>query len=664
MSFKNKKKQKLKKFGTLEKLEKLREAEFLLENELFGEALPFLEEAVEKYPSDARFWEFLAAVSNELKNVPVMQKSFAKLKQLQPNNANAWFGLAYANALDSRIALAHRGFDEFCKKFPDDENIAEAAELGEMAGKDLQLNLAEFDFPAGDEGVDLACLHEESQILMQQHKFDEARAKAEKVISRMPDFVPAYNNLSLVLFMDGEAEAAAEMARKVLAKQPENFHALANLVRFSVFLGKPDEAQNFANRLRSVESDKPEVWIKKIEAFTFAGDDQAVVEVFKEANKKSKFAVPENFGKHLAAVAFYRLGKQNQARKIWMEILNDDPNVELAGRNMEEMHLPENERNVFALPMNYWIPARYIKEFFQSASNIKDGRNFEKNLQKKVARFFEENPNILNVLSILLERGDESTKEFALKLMDWAGTPESYAALKDFAFSQNGSDQMRYKAAMTLSEADVISNKVRLWNDGEWRELSLMTFEITGEPTDIYPMKSKAHEMLAKGLEAMNKQNLDLAAQYFQKALEANGEDHPSLLYNLLTIEQAKGNRAEAETKLRELVRRLPEYSFAAISLATMEVKNDNIEAAKTLVERFYEKKKWHFSEIKIWFYFNLEMALKEKHFDSARTSLEMLREFDENLDYKYWDDLISQMELLETIKSIPRKLSRRKKKK
>ncbi len=663
MSFKNKKKQKFKNFGTIEKLNKLEEANFLLEGEKYFEALAFLEDATQKYPSEVRFWELLAAVSNELKDVSTMQKAFVKLTQFQPGNSDGWFGLAYSYALDSRIALAVRGFREFLRRFPDNEYSAEAAEMLEMAEKDLQLNLAGFDFPEGDEGIELACLHEEAQILMNQHRFEEAKQTSEKLIRQMPDFVPAYNNLSLIFFMDGEAEKARETANKVLEKQPENYHALANLVRFSVFLGEAEEARKFANRLRPIENDNPDLWIKKIEAFTFAGDDKSVVEVYKEANKKSEFAVPESFGKHLAAFAFYQLGKHSQARKIWQEILEDDPNFEFAERNLEEMHLAENERNIFALPLNYWIPARYINDLIAETGKIKDGRNFEKNLSKKLAQFFAENPNILHVLSILLERGDESAKEFAVNLMSWAATPESFAALEEFAFSQKGSDKMRYQAAMKLSEADVISKKVRLWNDGEWREMMLMTFEITGEPTDIYPMKSKAQKLLVKGLEAMQKQNLDLAAQYYQLAIEANGADHPSLLYNLLSIEQAQDKREDVEAELREIVRKFPEYSFAAIRLAMMEAKKGNIEAAKNLTEKFYEKKRWHFSEIKVWFYFNLELALEEKHFDSARMSLDMLRNFDENLDYEYWDGLISRKELIEKTGSIPKKLFGRKKK-
>ncbi len=117
MSFKNKKKQKLKNLGTFEKLDKLQEANFLLEDGQLHEALAFLEKATQKYPSDARFWEMLAAVGSELKDVSTMQKSFSNLTRFQPNDADAWFGLAFAYGLDSRVALSYRGFRDFIKNF-------------------------------------------------------------------------------------------------------------------------------------------------------------------------------------------------------------------------------------------------------------------------------------------------------------------------------------------------------------------------------------------------------------------------------------------------------------------------------------------------------------------------------------------------------------------
>ena len=284
-------------------------------------------------------------------------------------------------------------------------------------------------------------------------------------------------------------------------------------------------------------------------------------------------------------------------------------------------------------------------------------------MQKTLGKFFEENPHILKVIPNLLDRSDINAKEFAVKLLDWAETPEALKLLEDFAFSQMGSDQIRYTAAMTLARLDVVSNRVKMWQGGELKDLILMCFKITDEPTDIYPMKPKAQDFLRKGLDARNNQNLELAEQYFQKALDANGE-HPALLYNLLAITQTKGSVEQANKELERIVKKFPEYSFATISLATQYARQGDTKKAKKLTEKFYDKKKWHFSEVRVWFYFNLELAIAEKHFDSARNSMEMLEQFDENFDKKYWEDYVVKLELAEKFVPLLEKIDKKNKRK
>ena len=266
----------------------------------------------------------------------------------------------------------------------------------------------------------------------------------------------------------------------------------------------------------------------------------------------------------------------------------------------------------------------------------------------------------------MLDRSDRNAKEFAVKLLDWAETPEALKLLEDFAFSQTGSDQIRYTAAMTLSRLDAVSNHVKMWQGGELKDLILMCFEITDEPTDIYPMKAKAQDFLRRGLEARHNGNLELAEQYFQKALDANGGEHPSLLYNLLAISQTRGTVEDATKELKNIVEKFPEYSFAAISLATQYARQGKTKAAKKLTEKFYDKKKWHFTEIRVWLYFNLEFSIAEKHFDSARNAMQMLEQFDENFDKNYWEERITRLELIEKIAPLLEKSKdkRRRKKK
>jgi tetratricopeptide (TPR) repeat protein len=466
------------------------------------------------------------------------------------------------------------------------------------------------------------------------------------------------------LYMNGDVAEALTTAEKVLETKPDNFHALANLVRFSVFLGREDEARKFAEILKKTESANPDLFVKKIEAFSFLGDDAAVVEEYeKSKNLINDFEIPQSYAKHLAAFAFYRTGEAKKAEKMWEEIIEDNIEFDYSEENLEQLDLPPPDRDVFGLPLAYWIPPVYLEKLFKATVKIKDGRNFDKNLQKTLTAFFDENPHILKVIPILLDRSDHNAKEFAVKLLDWAETPEALKLLEEFAFSQTGSDQIRYTAAMTLSRLDAVSNRVKMWQGGELKEMILMCFEITDEPTDIYPMKAKAHDFLGKGLIARQNGNLELAEQYFQKALDTNGE-HPSLLYNLLAISQTRGTVEEANRELKRIVEKFPEYSFAAISLATNYARQGKTKAAKKLTEKFYDKKKWHFTEIRVWLYFNLEFSIAEKHFDSARNAMQMLERFDENFDKNYWEERITRLELIEKLAPLLEKAKAKKSRK
>jgi tetratricopeptide (TPR) repeat protein len=148
----------------------------------------------------------------------------------------------------------------------------------------------------------------------------------------------------------------------------------------------------------------------------------------------------------------------------------------------------------------------------------------------------------------------------------------------------------------------------------------------------------------------MVKQNYDLAEQFFRKAVEAHETDHPSLIYNLITVDLKRGKDHDAEARLEDLTKQFPDYFFAAATLATIKARTGDIETASRLTERFYEKTKWHTLEARAWFYMNMELALAEKKFDGARSWLDMLARFDQGVDVDYWEDHITRNELADRL--------------
>jgi tetratricopeptide (TPR) repeat protein len=649
MTFKNKKKKRKSSLlgGLGMKQEMLLTVEELIEEEKFFAALGFLEDAVQTYPSEFRFWRLLALVGQELDDIGVIQRAFDQMIKLRPSDPDAWLGLAASYLGDGWFALATSGLREFLTRFPEHEGAAESAELLETLEPVEQLKFAQWGFPAADEGLELACMHERAQVLMYRGELDAARQTAETLISRIPEFVPAYNNLSLILFLGGEPEKAADAARAALVTRPENSHALANLVRFLFFLGRQDEAKTFADRLRKLEIIDPDTWTKKIEAFSFACDDQAVVETYELARKRRALDEIDSLCKHLAAFAYYRLGEEKKAKKLWREVVKEDPYLDFAEENLEELTVPEYERDVYGLPLREWIPPQYLNALVEGTERLR-GKKLDAKMRERARRFLEKYPNMLRLMSVLLERSDWESKEFVITFLNWAGTPESYDVLRDFALGQDGSDEIRYKAATVLVDAGAISRKVRFWQNGEWREVALLSFNITNEPVKDYPLKAKAEPLLRKGIEAMRDRKPDLAEQYFKMALANNGKDHPTILYNLLTVEEARGNFAQAERKLREIIDRFPDYRPAVIALARLELKNGRLDEAKELAATLTDKEKWHIGEIIPWLLLNVYLAVEQKQFDSARASLAALRRFDEIHDYEDLARMIMSRELLE----------------
>lgn len=101
-------------------------------------------------------------------------------------------------------------------------------------------------------------------------------------------------------------------------------------------------------------------------------------------------------------------------------------------------------------------------------TSIPENPLFVKSAGRAARRFLRKHPEIIAVVPMLLERGDERGREFALLLARTANTPELLEALKDFALSQHGPDQLRMEAAQVASQAGLLPpGPMRQWLGGE-----------------------------------------------------------------------------------------------------------------------------------------------------------------------------------------------------
>jgi len=191
---------------------------------------------------------------------------------------------------------------------------------------------------------------------MEQDRCDEGISLEERVLARVPTLACAFNNISLMQFIQGQLEEAIATAQQVLTDcDPDNFHALSNLVHFLCAAGRPEEACPLAERLKALRSERVDVWVKKAEGLSYLGDDRGLLDAFAQAKALGMLRRPyvEPLVYYLARVAAARLGQEREARRYFRQALKFQPSLSRAADNLADMRKPVGQRDG---PWAFWPP--------------------------------------------------------------------------------------------------------------------------------------------------------------------------------------------------------------------------------------------------------------------------------------------------------------------
>src|SRR5262249_5004570 len=430
-------------------------------------------------------------------------------------------------------------------------------------------------------------------------------------------------------FREGQHDQAIATAQRVLAFAPENHHALSNLVRYHFLMGRTAEVPAWLDRLKAVPATEGDVWVKKPEALSYLGDDQGVLEVVRGREQAGGEQAPylEAFLYHLAAVAAYRLGQEDEARGYWKQALKQVRGVGPAQANPDDLDRPVAGRHApWAFGFSNWVTEktmRDIDDFVRTVS--RKGEN--QPAQPVTQSFLRTHPALVHLLPILFDRGDPVGREFALRFALAAQAPEVLSILKDFALSQRGPDQMRMQAGQTAYQAGLFPpGPVRLWIEGEWKDILMMGFEISFEPTRVH---SKVVENLAADAsEALNQGDANRGEELLKKALELE-PDAPDLLNNLAVAYQLQGQVDRGEEMIRDLHQRYPDYFFGRVSVARLAIREKDLDKARTLLDPLLRQKRMHITEFVGLAQAEIEYHVAQGQWEGARGWLKMWEDVD-----------------------------------
>jgi tetratricopeptide (TPR) repeat protein len=603
----------------------LNEAESLTRRKRWIEARELLESLDRRYPNRPEVLAPLVNANFDLKDILGYQHACERLVQLIPHDPDATLGLAGAYLLNSRPALALRTFRRFAERFPDHPRAADATKNAADLEGGMDELLSEAGL-SGAEGMALAEQHEEIQSALGQGNYPLVHKLAEQLLRRKPDFAPALNNLSQAYVMQGKLEQAIAAAERVLAFDPGNVHALANLVVYHCRLGRLAEARGWADRLQRSEQPAADKELKIAEALSFLGDDEGVLEALRAAERQdtSLSNGAEALLYHLAAVAELRLGHEAAARRHWQQALKLNPGLELARQNLDDLAKPIGERHApWPFSFGNWIARQPIDELSAQVMRQKS----EPALASAMRRYLQKRPQVAALVPILLDRGDPQAREFALMVARVAQTPELAAALRDFALGQRGPDSLRHQAAQAADNAGLMPDRrARLWAKGKWQDITLMGFEIVGEPEQ--PFDPKVEPLARKAVEALHAGQPKEAELLLREAL-ALEPDSPSLLNNLALAYGEQSRTAEAEALVRATHLRHPDYLFARLALARIHLRDGELDAADELITPLFMRRRLHYSEATALFAARVDLELARGNDEAARSWLDMWSNID-----------------------------------
>lgn len=630
-------------FGAKDLAGELQRAEKYLAKEEWNSAIKILLPLSEQYPKKTRVWELLNYASFESENYALNQKANEGWAEAEPDDANIAYSLASAYIANSHPLLALQAFRKALKLEPDHQ----FAEDARKTVKDLE-NLADkLLLEIGldnEEGWEIALLHEQGQAFLEEGDYKAACEVENEVLKRRPNFFPAHNNLSLISWLQGNTDDAIAQAQAVLEKSPDNIHALANLVHFFVIQGDEATARIYADRLLASQAEASDGWTKKVEALSYLRDDAAIVTLFEQTQATGAMEDKAQFSGmffHLLGVALARMGRREEAIPQWETALDNYGPHALAQQNLTDCrHIVGLRHGAWPFPWQQWLLPGVAEDLMQMLDFTFGSIQVEQKLRKNLQKYLDTHPDFLLKVPTLLERGGSSAQDLIIILAEQLRTPELLVAIKDFAISQNGTDQLRNRAAILAFQEKLLPRKTTLWVEGEWRELMLMAYEfhndlIHNHSKQVGNLLSQAIYLLRK----MDEESATAAEAVLRQALEIEPEA-PDLLNNLGRAIDIQGRRAEAEAILEDILERFPDYVFARTAKATTLASDGDLEAAEALLTPLLERERFHVLEYSAFADAYITLLVAKKQWDGARTWFDMWKRVNpDDPRLKYWVD-------------------------
>ncbi|MBI4750011.1 MAG: hypothetical protein HY774_16110 [Acidobacteria bacterium] len=562
-----------------------------------------------RFPKQPKIFEFLLEAAVTLKDYPQVLRSSYKLYQLEPHIPENVFNLGVGFYQNSYPGAAYKFISLACQKWPkkfQDENthkvLALCREAIERTFRTTAVSVEEL--------LEMAAANDHVHFLLANAEWEELEKVVLPYLKKFPHMNSIRNNYTQALRNLNKPGQAIELAESVLKIDPENIHALSNLVVLSLSVGDAAAARAYAARLKEVHSLFTDVLCKQSETLTRLGDDQGVLDVYaKFKSLKPKIDQQIAFHMyHLTAVAQVGVGAIQQAKKLWREAVKHNPAELLYQENLDDLSKPEGERQgPVPFPLNLWLTDSTINALT---------RAFEAGDSADFSALVNKYPELLHLAPIIFEKCDDHSRELFIDVARQSRNPQMMQAVLNFSTGKAGPDKLRIQAAMAAKEAGFITGeKLQIQTKGAMEEVQIKSYEIHHEPTPS--VSPEAEDLAYQAWEALHDNRDQEAERLLRKVIELD-PNNPGHQFNLQAAIRKQKRTEEANAMVEKIHQEFPDYFFARLEIGMKLIDQGKLDAAREITAPIQAMTRFHVSEFAMLCVFEMEYALASKNVDAA----------------------------------------------
>ncbi len=424
---------------------------------------------------------------------------------------------------------------------------------------------------------------------------------------------PARNNHAIALFHLGRIDEALAAFMEAWRADEGNLLALGWVLKLRFYQGDETGARGLATPLAAATARRQEDLQSQLDGLLLPRQDQAAWDAFERARRSDWFgAGPRDHTAALlrnsAACAACRLGKREDARRLWRKALEIVPELKVATNNLDLLGKDDYTAGFPEVFDSYQVlPITWMESLFSED-------------QARLATRLSELTATNAYLDALYIGGDDRLRmlvDVVLRYRVEQGDAEAAEHLKGFARLPIGDSEKRFGFLGFLRELNLLrgDEPVELWDGEMLRQVGVTGTEIHREPDDS-GLPEDLDALLAEGILAFIDNRLEEAESKLRGILE-HAPDNRVVLGNLAAIHVARGQGESARELLRRVIAGNPDYLFARCNLATMLIEDGEIDEAQTLLDGLSKRERLHVQEA-----FSLYGALAMLHKAKGETEV------------------------------------------